>query len=263
MKTEVACPKCGAAADPTNAKCPACGVELLAAFESRAWGRRGDAFGRPAPRRLAAPARAAWLLAAALAAGIGAAMFLRGLWVLRGPGAGAPLPERAYVDAARRFAFAPPSGWQLELLDESCGAGLTRAARLARGATTIEVCVGDAAAAQAGDAALLERAFSGAEMKVVSSDRQALDGLPGRRVWGSAGRAYMPSSSAGRTASSHHQPAPKYESVELSAFVVAANDARASYILKFFSEKSQLEADRSDLERFLASFRVLDRPWAP
>lgn len=259
MNSQVACPKCRKPADARRGTCSECGVDLLSAFESRALGRALP----PKPRRRRNDSRPFWLLMGLLLCGAGAAVFARGLWILAGPQAGKPLPDRAYVDAPRRFAFAPPSGWQLDVLDEDAGGGLRRAVRLTRGSTTLEVCVGDAALVAEADAALLKRALYGADPVLASASRAELDGLPARRLEASAGRAYLPSSQAGRKLGPHHAPAPAYESVELSAVIVAAADARTAYVAKAFGDKEVLAADLPDVERWLASIRILARPWRP
>lgn len=260
MSSSVVCPKCGATTDARAATCGGCGVDLLAAFEGRAWGRKSPAKSATAKRR---GGRFAWLvLPGALAAGLGSAVFLRGLWVLKGPSSGRPLPERVFVDRANRFAFTPPSGWRLELLEEPSGS-LRRAVRLTRGQTVVEVCVGEPSAADAPDAELLKRAFDGAELSLGTAEASRLDGLSARLLEASGGRAYLPSPEAGRKASDLHAPAPAYESVEPAALVLAARDASSAFVVRAISEKSRLAADRPEIERFLASFRVLDRPWRP
>lgn len=259
MSSSVVCPKCGETTDARAEICGRCGVDLLAAFEGRAWGRKSPA--RQTARRKAA--RLGWLLLpGALAAGLGAAVFLRGLWVLKGPSAGGSLPERVFVDRANRFAFTPPSGWRLELLDEPAGR-LRRAVRLTRGQTVVEVCVGEPSAADAPDAELLKRAFDGTELTLSGSEAASLDGLSGRLLEASGGRTYLPSPEAGRRITDLHAAAPAYESVEPAALVLAARDASSAFVVRAISEKGRLAADRPEIERLLASFRVLDRPWRP
>lgn len=270
MSTDIVCPKCARSADARAGRCASCGLDFLEWFERRAWGPdskhlRAEKAAAPRTKTRSRPA-ASWLLAGALAAGAGAAACLRGLWLVAGPGAGARLPAQAFVDQRHGFAFTPPSGWQLGLVERADG-GMTQVARLSRQSETIDVLVGPADVSeelgQERGYALMQRAFNGADLQVRSAQAFSLDGVAGQRLEASVARAYLPSPNAGRQLTALGAPAPQYESAEGRALLIVAPLSGRSLLVKVFAEKEQFEREKPVLDSFLASFRVIRRPFAP
>lgn len=233
------CPDCATPVVPSNPVGTKCGVNLLEAFEKKAWAGLPQRPKKPVRRKTAAWVFVALASLCAAAAGFFAA-------AARWP---KPLPPQSYVDSARGFSVTLPSGWRVAPVD---GDGFGDALTLTDDAATISISVlkpgsstPQAAAAQ----------FAGADAKVSGGDTTRLDGARAERYEVSGGRTYLPSENKGKRRADLEAPAPAYESLEWKGELIVLPDGERDYALKFWSEKTDFEKRRGAFDALLASFR--------
>jgi hypothetical protein len=239
------CPDCAAPVDPSQPACPRCGVNLLEAFEKKAWANQ------PAPKkRRKGVGLPSWLyILFATAAACAAGFFLA---ASRWP---RPLPPQAYVDSARGFAVTPPNGWRVDSFE---GSGPGEALRMTDEAATIIVTVLRAGTARAA----VESQFSGNDIQIGGAETFSLDGTHAQRYAVTGGRTYMPSPNKGKRRGDLEAAAPEYESVEWAGELLVVPSGERDFAIKILSERSDFAKRRPVFDAFLASFkrlRPLDR----
>jgi hypothetical protein len=261
MIAGVKCPRCSTTTDARAPACSGCGVDLLQAFEGRAWQSEVDRAAalksgrRPAKSR----ARRALALSAALAAAFGAATAAR-VWMAL-PTQGRVLPPDARRAAG--CAFVLPRGWHEEPPPSGPWTGL---ARVTDGVSAIDVLSAPASLVEQartgpGATAAAASAFNGAEPRVEFEGALVVDGIEALRLRVSGGRAYLPSAEEGRSRGGS-LPAPRLESQALRGELVLVPAASATLVIRAVAGEAAAPALSRALAAFYDGFRVLARPAA-